>query len=586
MITRFVHSIAVLGGSFFLVASATIALTRFNGGVALLWLATALLIAWLATAPRRTWPAAICACAGASFCATSLFGMGVVAAGPLALINVAEAVLATVLLRRFQPDKRYFETLRGILIFFLIAALAAPALSAPLGALTASWVTGTDFLTNLGDWWIGHGLGTLTFCPIFLLLLRGEVGRWWRSTDRAVKAEALALIAIVAATTVATFVQQRWPLLFLPVLPAMIATWRLGRLGAAVSVVAIAIVGGCLTVGGLGPIFLTPRPIGEAAHFFQFYTAVLLLTVLPIAADMKQRKTLFEKLQESEARFRLVTENSTDIVMHLGLDGTFRYVSPAIQVIAGHDPQQLIGRKAQEIIDPVNLQAVIEAHLKALRNPRGTYIVEYRGVLADGSKRWFETHTRATLGPGGEPDGLVCTVRDIAHRKDIETRLHHAATTDPLTGLANRRAFTEALDTMLARSGGTGCLALFDIDHFKSINDRFGHDAGDDLLVAFARLAEKATRRGDMVARLGGEEFALVLADVALDEARQLCERLRIAIEDAVFTARDGRAIRMTVSAGIVVIAKAESRVNLMRSADAALYEAKALGRNRLRIAA
>lgn len=165
--------------TYFALAAATVSLTRLNGGVALLWLATAFLVARLSTSHLRDWPLQLAGCALASAVATGLFGVGWVASGPLALINVCEALVAVALLRRWQRDGRFFESLGGMVRFGVVAGLAAPALTATAGAVAVSWVTDTGYLVNWGGWFIGHALGTLTFTPIFLLLMRGELRRWW-----------------------------------------------------------------------------------------------------------------------------------------------------------------------------------------------------------------------------------------------------------------------------------------------------------------------------------------------------------------------------------------------------------------------
>lgn len=401
------------------------------------------------------------------------------------------------------------------------------------------------------------------------------------------KLEAAALLLLTGAVTALSFRQDEWPLLFLPILPAMIATCRIGRLGAAGSVILVALIGGGLSAAGHGPVYLIVAEPGAHSQFFQLYLAVVLLTVLPVAAEMKKRKALFERLEESEARFRLVTENSTDIVMHLALDGTFRYVSPAMLTVAGYEPERLVGRKAQEVIEPDDVERVVAAHLQALRNPAETFIVDYRGRMADGTTRWLETHTRATLDRHGRQDGLVCTVRDISHRKEIESRLEHAATTDALTGLVNRREFTARLDELLAGGDARGgCVAVFDVDHFKSVNDRNGHEAGDEVLVAFARLAQQAVREGDVVARLGGEEFGFLLPNVTAAQAGAICDRLRRALSARPISTALGGLIRVTVSVGVAEIGPGSTRLEVLRAADSALYQAKAEGRNRMKLAA
>ena len=178
-----------------------------------------------------------------------------------------------------------------------------------------------------------------------------------------------------------------------------------------------------------------------------------------------------------------------------------------------------------------------------------------------------------------------------AHRRALTLtgELHLLATTDGLTRLPNRRQLMTALDTEVvraARSRRPLTLALLDIDHFKAINDRHGHPAGDAVLVAVADVLREVTRGGDLLGRFGGEEFAVLMPDTSLDQAQLGCERLRRAIERRTLTFPDGSTGRVTISTGVARLAGAEGPTQLIRRADVALYEAKAGGRNVVRLAA
>jgi len=170
------------------------------------------------------------------------------------------------------------------------------------------------------------------------------------------------------------------------------------------------------------------------------------------------------------------------------------------------------------------------------------------------------------------------------------TELRHktAAMTDPLTGLLNRRAFLQDAETLLhqqiSRDRPIGVL-LIDLDHFKSINDRFGHAAGDKVLQIFAKTAQASLRQNDLVGRLGGEEFTVVLADASIDNAYLVADRLRNAFAVAAAVI-DGQALHATASIGVsVIVDPSQDLARLMTLADQALYLAKARGRNRVEVA-
>ena len=586
--TRRVLAPVALGGCYFAAAAATVGATRFGGGVACLWVATAVLLAALLTTSRRRWPVLIATCAAASVLVTGLFGLGWAAAGPLALINVCEAVLAALIIGRWGAWHRTLDSLEQLLVFCLAAGIAAPLASGVLGAAVASAVSGTPYAANLYNWSIGHALGTLSFAPVCTLIAAGSARRWFEQAGARRIGEGAALMLIVLATTAGVFMQQSRPLLFLPILPVILATFRIGRLGAAGGVVIVALVGGGLTMTGWGPITLIGGSGGEHAQFFQFYLAATVLTALPVAADLARRREVFQRLRESEARLRLLTENSTDIVMNLREDGTIRYASPSITQLGGYQPEEVVGRNALSLVAAEDRPAVSAAHLSALAEPDATQIVEFRALMANGSLRWFESHTRGVADEDGRVTGVVSATRDVSHRKAIEDELARVAATDPLTGLANRRAFDAEMARRIAAAPEgaiAGHVAIFDLDHFKRVNDRHGHAAGDDVLRAFARIARACVRDGDMVARLGGEEFGIVLSASGREQACMVCDRIRTALAASPVRAGDA-VIAVTASAGVAEMAAGQAPGAALDAADAALYRAKMEGRDRLRLAA
>ena len=167
--------------------------------------------------------------------------------------------------------------------------------------------------------------------------------------------------------------------------------------------------------------------------------------------------------------------------------------------------------------------------------------------------------------------------------------LHDLATTDALTGLPNRRQLMAQLEIEVLRASRSGrplSLALLDVDRFKAINDGHGHPAGDAVLQAIAAELGRVTRGGDVVGRFGGEEFAVLMPDTSLAMARTAGERLRAAIAKRVIDFPDGTSGRVTISVGVALLAGSEGCDHLISRADAALYEAKADGRNLVRLAA
>ena len=577
-------SLIFLGIGYFVVSAATMRLTRFDGGVAFLWIATAILTARLTTVPMRQWAAPLAICSVASILATSLWGFGPSLALPFAVINMLEAALGAAILHRFAPWRPVLASHRWLVTFALATGVIAPAASAGLAATILAIAAEQPFLKSALNWYNGHALGTLTFMPIFMLVMRGDAARLVKKMDRRRLAEFGGLVVLVGTVTYASFAQDRLPLLFLPILPMVLATFRGGALSTAASIVIVAVVGGGLTLQGHGPLALIDAPVGEKMQFLQLYIACAMLTILPANAELQQRATLFRQLRESEARYRLLTENSTDIVINLDRAGRLQFASTSIVQISGFEPGKLIGRRISRLLHADDAARAEASFRRIIAEPDRTHVNEYRADIGSGDVRWFETHSRAVTDDLGTVTGVVSAIRDVSNRKAHEERLARAALTDPLTGLANRRGLDEELGARLSAGSG-GCVAMFDLDHFKRINDTHGHAAGDEVLRRFATLARASVREQDLVARLGGEEFAVVLPDATLSQAALVCERLRGAIA-ATGVQVEESIIFVTVSGGVAPYLRNQSSEEILRAADRALYRAKHAGRDQLALAA
>src|SRR5690606_28495900 len=225
---------------------------------------------------------------------------------------------------------------------------------------------------------------------------------------------------------------------------------------------------------------------------------------------------------------------------------------------------------------------------------------EYSIALPDGEERMLRVHVNNEFGPSGERRALFAVAMDVTEQDRREKALREAreqaialaveaqklALTDPLTGIANRRATLDWLDRLVRASGQVGeplALMMFDIDYFKRINDCFGHRTGDEVLERVAALARAQVRSEDLVGRIGGEEFVCILPGLEAHPARALAERLRRAIAEG--SERDGLP-KTTVSVGLALARPGDTPESLLARADTALYEAKDAGRNQVRRAA
>ncbi len=296
-----------------------------------------------------------------------------------------------------------------------------------------------------------------------------------------------------------------------------------------------------------------------------------------------------------ERQYRLLADNSTDMVTLLGPDRRRTYVSPASERLLGWRPEELVGQDPRVFVHPED-EEDLSANMALLAAQGQAPPVCYRARCKDGTWAWVEAVGRRMQdGPG-----FVVTVRGAAARKAAEHALHHAnnqlqrqVMLDGLTGIGNRRCFDLVLAKETRRATRTGmplALLLIDVDRFKAYNDRYGHPAGDACLQAIAAaIAREVHRPADLAARYGGEEFAVLLPDTdgagALGMADRACAAVRAL--GLVHEAAPGRVA--TVSVGVAVVwpqppggGDGQSAADLVQLADQALYQAKAAGRDRV----
>ncbi len=203
----------------------------------------------------------------------------------------------------------------------------------------------------------------------------------------------------------------------------------------------------------------------------------------------------------------------------------------------------------------------------------------------DGSAIWVEANFQAIRGPHGTTEGYIGVTRDASHHRALHDRLREETLRDPLTGLFNRRFLDESLERELARTRRDNlplALLMIDIDHFKQLNDTYGHPAGDEIIRRVGGLIQSRARSGDLPCRYGGEEFLLVLPNMTLATAVERAEEWRVAFAND-WTVIGNHAVAVTVSIGVAVFpCHGGSARALIEAVDQALYAAKRGGRNRV----
>jgi diguanylate cyclase (GGDEF)-like protein/PAS domain S-box-containing protein len=291
--------------------------------------------------------------------------------------------------------------------------------------------------------------------------------------------------------------------------------------------------------------------------------------------------------------FQFLTDNSVDILCSAGLDHVLRYVSPSSFHLLGWEPVEMIGKVFDDFVSPEDLPVLAAAAALILNPSVANSPSTLRIRKKDGSVVWMESNARLVRdSETGDPKEFVCSMRDVTERRILEEKLSALALTDGLTGLANRRAFDEALERewkRTLREGSQISLLLLDVDHFKEFNDQYGHQVGDDCLRAIAAAITGAVRASDIVARYGGEEIVVILPSANMTGAVEAAEKVRSAVETLQLSNEGNPEGRGWVTASIGVataIARCGGTMrmpeSLLLAADNALYKAKHEGRNRI----
>lgn len=298
--------------------------------------------------------------------------------------------------------------------------------------------------------------------------------------------------------------------------------------------------------------------------------------------------TLMDDTERVEAdRVQLAAETRIEIGFQqagigaaiFDLEGIPIRVNPAVCSLLGRPKELLVGRHWTAYTHPDEVPAW-QSLLARVAAGHDTYAVEGRYLRPDGTVVWASSHVTLVRDESGEPQYFLAQLQDITDRKAMEHELVHQALHDSLTGLPNRALLTDrlvhGLDGSRRRGSKLGVLFL-DVDHFKTINDTFGHATGDDLLKQVAKRIAGVVRPGDTVARNGGDEFVVVCDDVTVLETEQIAERV-ISTLGKPFSIRTHK-MTITASVGIAVSDEDATPETLLRDSDAAMYRAKERGR-------
>jgi diguanylate cyclase (GGDEF)-like protein/PAS domain S-box-containing protein len=303
-----------------------------------------------------------------------------------------------------------------------------------------------------------------------------------------------------------------------------------------------------------------------------------------ISRDVSARVKAEQEVIRREAQLRAVLDSSPDAIACYSEDLRYEMVNSRAVAMLGMSAERIVGRTDLELGRPLEIVAPLLDGLRHVLETKEMCEVEYSADVG-GATSWWQMRMVPHMTLDGSVTGVVTATRDLTELKAAQSVLAHQALHDPLTGVSNRLVLVERLSHALddlERNPGLIALLFVDLDNFKLINDARGHDVGDDLLVEVASRLSRVARRGDTVARFGGDEFVVLLDRLsAPEEAGSVAARVLRSISGPFMLA--GETFSLTASIGVVVASDPRADTGeLLRHADSAMYRAKEKGRNRI----
>lgn len=566
-------------------AMVALELTQGADGIAAVWPSSGIFVAALLHLGRQGRIATAGGVAMASLLANVLGGVSLLDCIGYTVANLAEGWLVFYLM---GGEKSRGELLAKAisLLRFAASAIAVSALSALVAGLLSANLD-PQFLTS---WASTVGLGMLIVAPFILFIVQHD-----RGYRRLTSLHAFWVLVVVALASLVAFGQNQIPLLFLPLIAISVATAILGISGTSLALLVVAVIGSVMTISNTGPVSGYFPMQEQQVLYMQVYLLGLLISALPLGLLLAQRQRDLLDLEASN-RFLTAAEKAARV-------GHWRYSPAEGQVYLSGEARRLFGNDAQprSITDIAELfheddRARVAGTLHQSLQTGVPFVFEARVPGVQG--QIFDTECRGELGTKSRPDeyaifGTImditdraATIRELAKaraRAEKEAReIKHLAETDHLTGIANRRKILTHLGNTIRdahKLGEVVSVAMIDVDHFKAINDNFGHEAGDRVLQRIGSILDKRFDGIGTVGRFGGEEFIVVARNLPASELEAHCKALCdfIAAHEWQVESPD----QVTVSIGIAEQGAGASENALLMAADKALYFAKRGGRNR-----
>lgn len=352
------------------------------------------------------------------------------------------------------------------------------------------------------------------------------------------------------------------------------------------------------------------RGINIKTIFFYGLAVLFILLIISywvyrLRSEITQRKIIENKLKESESHYRQLTEDVNDVIWKVDTNFIITYISPADERFRGYKASEVIGKSVFELFTDESITLLNEKLKERLElsqkgNKLPPLTIELQHKCKDGSIIWGDILSKQELDANGNIIGYHGITRESTKRRELQEKIEQLAYCDTLTKLPNRRSLDEKISYIMLRSQRSQkycALVFIDLDNFKPLNDTYGHNVGDLLLIEVANRLKNNIRKLDAVARIGGDEFVIILdefdenKEISKENIFKVVEKIRIHLAQVYkfnIINEDKENIEIehncTASIGICMFkGEQESSINIFKCADSAMYEAKESGRNTIK---
>lgn len=553
---------------------------------ALIWLPTGIAAGAIMRWGRISFPAIYVA----AFFAELSIGMPYLTCAAIAFTNTLAPFFAAYLFKKSNFNHSIIKQ-KDIALLILIALIGM--LVSATGGVLVLMLSGLTSPENIIKvwfiWWVGDSVGVLLALPLVLNL--GKV-RMHVQAYQYRQLFAWLCIYVIGELMIALLVpgvNKQFMLSIFLILPILIwASMNFGIVGGSLVVISLSSIAVWFSAQGYGGFY----SVNMSEGIFSLWTfmVTLAVTMLLIAALQAERNLAEKALRDNDKKLRTVIDGALDAIMTIDDAGNLVEFNPAAEKIFGYQKEQVLGRRMSEMIIPPQLrkfhdeghQHYVLTGEKSMFNQR----VEITGMRADGSE--FPVELTLTALKDENLSLVTGFIRDISVQKKAQQEIENFAYYDALTGLPNRRLFTDRFQhaVLISQRSKTYCALIFiDLDNFKTLNDTKGHSVGDQMLIEVAHRIKQVIRAGDTVARLSGDEFIVIIENLdaqknlAYQQASEVTQKLLAELNRSYCL--DLFEFNTSASIGVTLFNNDHlSFEEHLRHADIAMYQSKAAGRN------